>query len=46
MNILKIVILVLALLRTPLFLIIGGLALLSFYSADIDVSVVVIEMVV
>ncbi len=45
MNILKLFILALAILRTPLFLVIGSLALLSFYSADIDVSVVVIEMV-
>ncbi len=44
MNILKLVILCLALLRSPLFLVIGALALLSFYHADIDVSVVIIEM--
>ncbi|MFW2367415.1 MAG: TRAP transporter large permease [Desulforhopalus sp.] len=44
MNILKIIIFFLALLRTPLFLIIGSLALISFYSADIDISVVIIEM--
>jgi C4-dicarboxylate transporter DctM subunit len=44
MTILKIIIFCLALLRTPLFLIIGSLAILSFYSADIDVSVVIIEM--
>lgn len=44
MTVLKIVILSLALLRSPLFLVIGGLALVSFYSADIDVSVVIIEM--
>ncbi len=44
MNILKIVVLVLALLRTPLFLIISALALLSFFAADIDISVVIIEM--
>ena len=44
MNLLKIAILCLALLRTPLFLVIGALALLSFYGADIDISVVIIEM--
>jgi tripartite ATP-independent transporter DctM subunit len=44
MNILKILILCLALVRTPLFLVIGALALLSFFSADIDISVVIIEM--
>ena len=38
MNVLKIVILSLALLRSPLFLVIGALALVSFYSAEIDVS--------
>jgi tripartite ATP-independent transporter DctM subunit len=44
MTTLKLFILALALLRSPLFLVIGALALLSFYSADIDISVVVIEM--
>lgn len=44
MTILKALILILALLRTPLFLVIGALALLSFYHADIDIAVVVIEM--
>ncbi len=44
MTILKIIIFFLALLRTPLFIVIGGLALLSFYTADIDISVVIIEM--
>lgn len=44
MNALKIVILCLALLRSPLFLVIGALALLSFHGADIDISVVIIEM--
>ncbi len=44
MNVLKIVILILALFRSPLFLVIGALALVSFYSADIDISVVIIEM--
>lgn len=45
MTILKAFIIVLALFRTPLFLVIAALAMLSFYSADIDVSVVIIEMV-
>lgn len=44
MSLLKIIIFALALLRTPLFLVIGGLALLSFYAAEIDISVVIIEM--
>lgn len=44
MTVLKIIILSLALFRTPLFLVIGALALVSFYSADIDISVVIIEM--
>ncbi len=44
MTTLKLFILALALLRSPLFLVIGALALLSFYSAEIDISVVVIEM--
>lgn len=44
MTVLKLFILALALLRSPLFLVIGALALLSFYSAGIDISVVVIEM--
>jgi tripartite ATP-independent transporter DctM subunit len=44
MNALKIFILILALFRSPLFLVIGALALVSFYSADIDISVVIIEM--
>ena len=44
MNILKILILILALFRSPLFLVISALALLSFYTADIDISVVIIEM--
>ncbi len=44
MNILKIITFVLALLRAPLFLVISALALLSFYSAEIDISVVIIEM--
>jgi C4-dicarboxylate transporter DctM subunit len=44
MNVLKLFIFILALFRSPLFLIIGALALLSFYSADINISVVIIEM--
>jgi C4-dicarboxylate transporter, DctM subunit len=44
MTALKILILALAVMRSPLFLVIGALALLSFYSAEIDISVVVIEM--
>jgi C4-dicarboxylate transporter DctM subunit len=44
MTTLKLLILALALLRSPLFLVIGALALLSFYSAEIDISVVIIEM--
>jgi tripartite ATP-independent transporter DctM subunit len=44
MTALKILVLTLAVMRSPLFLVIGALALLSFYSAEIDISVVVIEM--
>lgn len=44
MSLVKIIIFTLALFRTPLFLVIGALALVSFYSADIDISVVIIEM--
>lgn len=44
MNSLKILILLLALFRSPLFLVICALALLSFYSVGIDISVVIIEM--
>jgi C4-dicarboxylate transporter DctM subunit len=44
MNTIKLIVVVLALFRAPLFLVIGALALVSFYSADIDISVVVIEM--
>lgn len=44
MNLLKLFTLILALLRAPLFLVISALALLSFYSAEIDISVVIIEM--
>ncbi len=44
MNILKLFTLALALLGSPLFIVIAALALLSFYSVDIDISVVIIEM--
>jgi C4-dicarboxylate transporter, DctM subunit len=44
MSLVKIVILGLGLLGTPLFLVIGALALLAFAGADIDIAVVVIEM--
>ncbi len=40
----KIATLLLALIGTPLFIIISALALLSFHSVDIDPSVVIIEM--
>ncbi len=41
---LKLITFFLALLGTPLFIIISALALLSFYSEGIDISVVIIEM--
>ncbi len=44
MFVLKALSLILALLGTPLFIVISALALLSFYSVDIDLSVVIIEM--
>ena len=44
MNSLKLLILVLALLGTPLFIVIAAVALLSFSSVGIDISVVIIEM--
>ncbi|MBU1234950.1 MAG: TRAP transporter large permease subunit, partial [Proteobacteria bacterium] len=44
MNILKLLTLVLALLGSPLFIVIAAIALLSFYSVDINISVVIIEM--
>ena len=44
MGLSKILILFLAILGTPLFVVISALALLSFYSIDIDLSVVIIEM--
>ena len=40
----KLIAIVFALIGTPLFIVIGALALLGFYSVDIDPSVVVIEM--
>jgi tripartite ATP-independent transporter DctM subunit len=43
-TLLKIITFVLALLGAPLFIIISALALLSFYSEGIDISVVIIEM--
>lgn len=44
MNILKLFILALALLGSPLFIVIAAVALLSFASVGIDSSVVIIEM--
>jgi tripartite ATP-independent transporter DctM subunit len=44
MGLSKILILFLAILGTPLFVVISALALLSFYSIDINISVVIIEM--
>ena len=44
MGLSKILILFLAILGTPLFVVISALALLSFFSIDIDLSVVIIEM--
>ncbi|MFC1524091.1 TRAP transporter large permease [Thermodesulfobacteriota bacterium] len=44
MTVLKLFTLFMALLGTPLFVVIAGLALISFHSADIDISVVIIEM--
>ncbi len=44
MTIAKLFIVLLALLGTPLFIVIAALALISFHSAGIDLSVVVIEM--
>lgn len=44
MNLLKIVTILLALLGTPLFIVISALALVSFYGVGIDLSVVIIEM--
>ena len=44
MTSLKLLILALALLGSPLFIVIAAVALLSFSSVDIDISVVIIEM--
>ena len=44
MSFVKIPILILAILGTPLFVVISALALISFYGIDIDLSVVIIEM--
>ncbi len=44
MTIVKGIILFLTILRAPLFLAISALALISFYTAEIDLSVVIIEM--
>ncbi len=44
MSVLKITTLLLALLGAPLFLVISALAIISFSSVDIDLSVVIIEM--
>jgi len=44
MSIVKLLTLILALLGSPLFIVIAAIALLSFYSVDIDISVVIIEM--
>lgn len=44
MSFLKITTLLLALLGAPLFLVISALAIISFSSVDIDLSVVIIEM--
>ena len=44
MGLSKIFIFFLAILGTPLFVVISALALLSFYSIEIDLSVVIIEM--
>jgi tripartite ATP-independent transporter DctM subunit len=44
MGLAKVFLFLLAILGAPLFVIIAGLALLSFYGIDIDLSVVIIEM--
>ena len=44
MSFVKILILILAILGTPLFVVISAIALISFYGIDIDLSVVIIEM--
>jgi tripartite ATP-independent transporter DctM subunit len=40
----KLIAILFALIGTPLFIVIGALALISFHSVDIDASVVIIEM--
>ena len=42
--IVKLLAILFALIGTPLFIVIGALALISFHSVDIDPSVVIIEM--
>lgn len=44
MNTLKLITLLLGIAGAPLFVVISGLALLSFYAVDIDLSVIIIEM--
>ncbi|HSH12515.1 MAG TPA: TRAP transporter large permease subunit, partial [Desulfurivibrionaceae bacterium] len=44
MVFLKLITVIMALLGAPLFVVIGGLALLAFYAIGVDLSVVVIEM--
>jgi len=44
MNLLKLLSILLALMGSPLFVVIAALALLSFYSIEIDLSAVIIEM--
>ena len=44
MTLLKAITLILALLGSPLFVVIAALGLLSFYGVDIDLSVIIIEM--
>jgi C4-dicarboxylate transporter, DctM subunit len=44
MTIIKLITILLALLGSPLFIIISALALLSFHSVGIDLSVIIIEM--
>ena len=44
MGLAKLFLFLLAILGAPLFIVISGLALLSFYGIEIDLSVVIIEM--
>ncbi|HID02912.1 MAG TPA: TRAP transporter large permease subunit [Desulfobacterales bacterium] len=44
MIVFKLFTLILAVLGSPLFIVIAAIALISFYSVDIDISVVIIEM--